>query len=742
MLLSTMNSSGNSIAPTRPLCILHSDDVELRNRLARALQDRAYICHAPDQHRLDELLGGAEAVLLIIDLRSPDAAELAPRLSRLHPQVVAVALGFPGSDPFIAAQDAGLYRVESLHTDPPLLRAMIDHALERVGWMQETQMLRDELARMQLLQSSNNSSQRGLPGRNAISFQHLVKATHQLDRLDELFEKIVDGVAGSALVSRVGLFYRHAGEPSFRLQAGRCCLEDTHSLEFSDRDPLVRWLQRNPRLITRASLDHIADPSERALLRRSLDLLGAETFIPLNLRGRVLGWLFTGQTDGLPFSHNDHPDLSFLSEHIVHALENTIRHHELLRQKDLGENLLQMMQTAIITVDAEGYVVWSNAPAEKLFPTLARTLARASGASPNKLPPRIPAEDLGARLAGLVRDALAGEPTREPRTWESQAAGGRLLAARTRQMLIGGRCVGAVALVDDITDQLMLDAQQEQLERAAFWRDLAAGMSHEIHNPLVAIKTFTQLLPQRHANEEFRRDFTEVMGREVGRLETIVAQIQNFAHPPAPSTPASIHLPDLLEASAKAACKLLDAPDAQIKIQADSPLPHLQGDAQALGQGFQSLFINGIEAAARKQVRPLIRVRVIAHQAGESVTGLKMSITDNGDGISHDLRSKVFSPFYTTKAQGMGLGLPIAQRVILDHGGRIELDPGDLGLCVNILLPLKPPATPALPPLPPGSMSAGHLPAGGAAAAGRLAAGALGEDGRRLSYESSGRLTR
>src|SRR5207237_638994 len=88
---------------------------------------------------------------------------LVPRLSRTHPQAVAVALGYPGSDPFMAALDAGVYRVESLETDPPLLRAIIDHAIERVGWMQETQMLRDELARVRLLGQHGNGGSATAP---------------------------------------------------------------------------------------------------------------------------------------------------------------------------------------------------------------------------------------------------------------------------------------------------------------------------------------------------------------------------------------------------------------------------------------------------------------------------------------------------------------------------------------------------------------------------------------------------
>ena len=278
-------------AATRPLCILHSDDVDLRQLLAAALQDRAYICHAPDQHRLDELLGGSEALLLFVDLRLVGTLELIHRLSRVHPQAVLVALGHRGSDAFAAAQDIGVYRVEHIGADRQATRDMVDRALERVGWMQETQMLRDEVARLRSLQQhAAGGTPRGSNGRNPLGLQHLFKATQQLDRLEGMFDRIVDGVSSAAMVSRVGMFYRQDGEANYRLHAGRCCLDDTQNMEFSDRDPLVRWLQRHPRLITRSSLDHITDPTERSLLRRSLDLLGAETFHPLE-PARPGAWL-------------------------------------------------------------------------------------------------------------------------------------------------------------------------------------------------------------------------------------------------------------------------------------------------------------------------------------------------------------------------------------------------------------------------------------------------------------------
>ncbi len=366
-------------------------------------------------------------------------------------------------------------------------------------------------------------------------------------------------------------------------------------------------------------------------------------------------------------------------------------------------------RVAVITVDPEGQVTWSNAPAERLFPALARDLARASGSGPAKPIPRVPVEDLGSRIASLLRDALAGEPTSEPYTWENQAAGGRLLTIRTRMLnTSSGKCMGAVALVDDITDQLHAKAQQEHLEQASFWRELAAGISHEIRNPLVAIKTMAHLLPQRHADEDFRLEFKELVTREVSRLDGIVGQIESFAHPEATDLVDGVDLAAMLQEAADNAKIAKESPEAQFKIQADEDLPVLRGNNKALSQAFQHLFVNAIEAADGKKARPQVRIRALAHRVGKEVTSIKLAIIDNGPGIPPEMQDRVFSPFCTTKAQGLGLGLPLAQRVFLDHGGRIELDSGTLGLCVNITLPLE---------LPAHSISNPQLAAGGTAAA-------------------------
>src|SRR6202022_682781 len=88
------------------------------------------------------------------------------------------------------------------------------------------------------------------------------------------------------------------------------------------------------------------------------------------------------------------------------------------------------------------------------------------------------------------------------------------------------------AVINDLTAQETLREKQALVDRAAFWTDLAASMSHEIRNPLVAIKTFAQLLPERFDDADFRKEFNQIVVQEIDRLDRIITQINNFAHPP------------------------------------------------------------------------------------------------------------------------------------------------------------------------------------------------------------------
>jgi signal transduction histidine kinase len=216
-------------------------------------------------------------------------------------------------------------------------------------------------------------------------------------------------------------------------------------------------------------------------------------------------------------------------------------------------------------------------------------------------------------------------------------------------------------------------------------------MSHEVRNPLVAIKTFAQLLPERYQDTEFQHEFKDLVSSEVERLNSIVDQIHDFAHPPALTFKAI----QTKACIASACARVFPAePPSSIRVTVSAPdtLPTIQGDDRALIEAFTHILTNSKEALAATQNPEITLTLRLAEDPGP-IPAITVIFKDNGPGIAPAMLDKLFSPFSTTKARGLGLGLPIVRRTILDHNGTLTVHSNELGVLITIRLPLLHPKT-------------------------------------------------
>jgi signal transduction histidine kinase len=250
----------------------------------------------------------------------------------------------------------------------------------------------------------------------------------------------------------------------------------------------------------------------------------------------------------------------------------------------------------------------------------------------------------------------------------------------------GRQCLGAVAIINDLSKERLLLEKQTRLERTAFWSELAAAMSHEVRNPLVAISTFAQLLPERYGDVEFRTDFSQLVAREISRLTGMIDQISEFAMAREPSF-RPVAMDAVLSRAVTVAGQQHPSERTRVGLTVEEGLPRLDGDAASLTEAFAHLIVNAVEAA-EKCGNPVVTVTA-RKGAGSARPRLVVRIQDNGKGIPPDTIEKVFSPFYSTKARGIGLGLPLAKRTFTDHSGQITMDSSTAGTIVTVVLPLK-----------------------------------------------------
>jgi PAS domain S-box-containing protein len=657
------------------VCVLYTQDPDLSRRVKAFLRATAQVRHVAEPDRLDAVLQQVGPALLIMDLRAKESRDLIEQIQNEWPEILIIALGTPRSEPLREAEQSGVYAAEDLQLDRRRFHALIGRAFDYLKALQENRDLRETFTTAPLAQPQRTDSmpggQQAAPGVVPVRLPRLLR---RFENFDALLASIIEGVAEAAAVSRVGIFSRVREGDRYRLLAGLRCLPETGEMQFGERDTLVRWFELHAHLISRANLAQTSDHKERALMQRALNNFGAEVIVPLYARGRVIGWIFFGQRlTGEPFSSRDLEGLMTLTEHVSTVLENALLYEEVTLQKMLAETLLKSIPPGIVAIDDEATVRWFNPTAEQI-------LGVTSSEVLNKA-----VEGVGSRLAGLLRETLDTKAALPRQQWTDQKTR-RFLAVETRKLVGQRGPLGAVAVISDVTAEETLREKQWLVDRASFWGDLAASMSHEIRNPLVAIKTFAQLLPDRFDDADFRREFNEIVLREVDRLDKIITQINNFAHPPElVLKPIDVRTP-VEKALEMARSRFGLNGGVQVETSLPNDLPRVLGDENALAEAFVHLVANAAEALSGKAKPRIVLSAKTMLEAGRA-SGVVVTVRDNAGGIAPELKERVFSPFCTTKPRGMGLGLPIVKRTVFDHHGRVEIDSTPQGTAVSVVLP-------------------------------------------------------
>jgi nitrogen-specific signal transduction histidine kinase len=655
---------------TLPSCLLYSSDEELAARLIRITTSISAIQPIEQQNELEQWFRQFGDTVLLADLRAPNCLDVIAHLNKEQPNTLIIILGADRSDPMLAAQFLDPFATCSLEPDRREFQTLLKQAVEYLLLRLKNKVLEEELATLNARRVEKPPEARTL---FSAPLQNFSKAQRNFDNVDMLFESVVEGLVATARVSRAGIFIQATPDSDYIFQAGTRCLAATEKLAIQPSSPFVRWLELNTHLISRKTLNNIIDPEERAMLKQMLDSLGAEIIIPLYATGCIKGWICVGQrSTGIPFDITDLEDLTGLADHISTTLEKAFQYDETALQKALAETVLHSIPFGIVACDEDAIIRWFNSTAHEIL----------QPAEEDVIGHR--AEILGSRIADQFRRAFTNGSPHTVREWTDKRTK-LTLSAETRVLNDHGTCVGAMMMIRDVTGAKLLKEKEDQLERAAFWNELASSMSHEIRNPLVAIKTFSQLLPQRYEDPDFRNEFSEQVTAEVDQLNHIIDKINEFANPPKPVF-QSVDIRKPIEFAVTRIQNKLDHENLKIHLSADDASLRVLGDAISLEECIYHLLKNSAENLANK-AGSRINVTVKGRSPDKEAGKVYIMITDNGTGIDEAVRDKVYSPFSTIKARGLGLGLPIAKRTVIDHNGEIDIDTSSGGTTVSIILP-------------------------------------------------------
>lgn len=236
---------------------------------------------------------------------------------------------------------------------------------------------------------------------------------------------------------------------------------------------------------------------------------------------------------------------------------------------------------------------------------------------------------------------------------------------------------GVVLLIRDLTRIRELEEAVRRADRLSMLGTLAAGLAHEIKNPLGGIKGAAQLLALELETNELVKEYTQVMIRETDRVNRIIEELMDLANP-RPAQWSEVHLTRILNDIVLFQKEAHRSREVDFKLALDPSIPPISGDENLLTRLFLNLVKNAGEAVARQgriEIRSRIGADVHLTQPGtRPVPFVEIDIIDNGCGIPAENLEQIFTPFFTSKTAGSGLGLSICQKIVTEHQGFMKVE--------------------------------------------------------------------
>jgi two-component system nitrogen regulation sensor histidine kinase GlnL len=335
------------------------------------------------------------------------------------------------------------------------------------------------------------------------------------------------------------------------------------------------------------------------------------------------------------------------------------------------EQILAGLEDGIITVDRDGKISYFNEAAEML------TELSSSQALQK------PVVQLFRREHWLIEQVNKSQPPRQ----ESTRGEGDLLTRWGHKVPVSltvsplqdrhGNFLGSVLVLRDLKHRKELEEDLQRADRLAIVGTLAAGLAHEIRNPLGGIRGAAQLLKRALDHDSSLLEYANIMIREVDRVDKLIEQLLDLARP-AKLELAAVNIHEVLEDVLLLETHTADALRISVKKRFDPSLPPIRGDRAQLTQVFLNLIKNAFQAMHQGGILTVAtRLETDFHIRGQGTDRSRwiwVDIEDEGIGIKEEDLPHIFSPFFTTKNHGTGLGLAVCYRIVREHGGLIRVE--------------------------------------------------------------------
>jgi PAS domain S-box-containing protein len=551
---------------------------------------------------------------------------------------------------FVCNKESGSFTEQDL----VLLTAFANHAAVAL----ETARLRAETLRRE---------------REAFILYRTSARLHAQRDLDGLLTTIVEGAIEIANATAGGVSERIGDEIVMRTVVGMPLLPGETEIRLPAKGSVAGLAyETGEPVIVNAVSD---DPREGAIREMSAQR-GLRNFVcvPLKSKNATLGVIkVCNKREEAPFTDDDVRLLTTFATHAAMAIDNARLFHETKTTKEYLENLIESSVDGIVTLSPGGAVTFMSQGARRMFgyreEDVLSTSARVYWVR-------------GARDFRAFRRLLADRGRLQSYETELRTAAGGVLAVNISASLLrnpAGEVTGILAVVKDVTSLRELHEQIVRSERLASAGLLAAGVAHEVGNPLTCISSLSQVLLARSSDPAIQRGLEDIQVH-VGRIEKIVQDLAHLTRP-APLRIRESSLPEIVESAVHLARHNPAARAMKIEATSDPDLPPVHVASDQLLQVFLNIILNAADAGGDLKIRTV--------WAGDAA---RVIFEDTGRGMGAEELRRLFDPFYSTKdsEKHMGLGLFVSHEIVRQHGGTLlgESRPGS-GSTVTVTLPVE-----------------------------------------------------
>jgi PAS domain S-box-containing protein len=360
------------------------------------------------------------------------------------------------------------------------------------------------------------------------------------------------------------------------------------------------------------------------------------------------------------------------------------RFAEVADLKSYTDSILTSLTTGVVTIDLDGRVVTLNPTAELLTGFFA---GEAVGHYCTEV-----FASIGEMSDVLMETLTSRAPIAAVALTLTRRNGVAVPVELSTAPLKGsdGKDLGVVGLFRDLTAVRALEHRLQRSDRLAALGTLAAGLGHEIKNPLTSILTFSRHLSRRFGDEAFRAKFQSVVPRELERINEIVDRLLELARP-ARLRFTVVELPELLDRAVELYGNQIETTRTTVVREYARDVTAIHADESAIYRVFVNLVANSLEAMGGQGHLTLRLGWAESARRRTTHSRVRIEIEDTGPGIPPLERDRIFNPFYTTKEGGTGLGLAITHKIVEEHGGTIDVasTPG-VGTTFRVVLPVVP----------------------------------------------------